>query len=208
MKKLQKSTIAAVFTAVASVAVVSGCSGNSATTEPSTGTVDRQAAWGYKSSEVCVVNHGKETIHVQWAKYDSVTGGNPSVDVAPNKKTCAEGQNVGDMMLYKAFESARKKWPYDVSGTITEGKSTAGNSVSFTAENSSFDFPVMYMWSNLDESTLMARGAETDGRDLNLDALELEGGVTEISNGVPYMAVNVTRLPDTDWKRWELTYLQ
>ena len=208
MKKLQKSTIAAVFTAAASVAVVSGCSGNSATSETPTSSVDRQAAWGYKSSEVCVVNNGKETIHVQWAKYDSVTGGNPSVDIAPTKKTCAEGQNVGEMKLYKAFESARKVWHYDVSGTITEGKSTAGNSVSFTAENSSFDFPVMYMWPNLDESTLMARGAENDGRDINLDALELDEGVTEVSNGVQYMGIFVTRLPDTDWKRWELSYVQ
>lgn len=204
MKKLQKSTTAAALAAVASVAVVGGCAVNASPADSG----ERQAAWGYKSSEVCVVNNSEENIHVQWAKYDSVTGGNPSVDVAPTKKTCAEGQNVGEMKLYKAFESARKVWHYDVSGTITEGKSKGGSSVSFTAENSAYDFPVMYMWSNLDEWTLMARGAETDGRDINLDALELSEGVTEVSNGVPYMAVFVTRLPDTDWKRWELALKQ
>jgi len=134
---------------------------------------------------------------VKWEKYDSVTTA-PDLEVAPSGKTCAEGQNVGQTFMYKALDS-KKAWSYDVSGTITE----RGSPVSFTAENVKLMSPAMVFWKDLDYSTLNDPGNDR-GWDVNLDNLRLNEDSTAFANGVPYMAVEVTRLPDTDWKEWKL----
>jgi len=126
MKSKRAAGLAIAAASLASMAVLSGCAGAttsagespSATSSTSSTTVQRDAAWGYKSTNVCIYNHNSEPIHVKWEKYDTVSTA-PDLEVAPSGKTCAEGTNVGQTLQYKALDS-KKLWSYDVSGTITE----------------------------------------------------------------------------------------
>jgi len=55
--------------------------------------------------------------------------------------------------------------------------------------------PAMIFWKDLEFSTPQDRGNDR-GWDVNLDNLRLNEGDTAYANGVPYMAVHVTRSPD------------